>query len=553
MKKIISVVSIFVLLSGCKGQSGQNSFIQTKKVERPNIVVILADDMGFSDIGSYGGEINTPNLDRLADNGIRYTQFYNTSRCCPTRASLLTGLYPHQTGLGWMTRVDLQQPGYCGELNNQCVTMGEVLQQSGYSTFISGKWHVNKDDECEQDSPRHNWPLHRGFDKFYGILKGASDYFNPDNLYEGDTLIAPGKDYYFTDAVNAKASEFINDHFKANNDKPFFLYLAHIAPHWPIQAKPEDIKKYEGKYMEGWDVLREKRYERMRKMGIITPNTTLSKRTEVIPAWESLSEEKKVEMDKRMAIYAAQITEMDRGIGDVISTLEKQNQLNNTIIVFLSDNGGCMQPISRGVSKEFKDLGSELSFESYGEPWANLSNTPFRNYKKWEHEGGVSSPFIVHWPNGIKEKGGLRNQMTHVIDLMPTLLEVTNANYPKTFGENEILPYDGESLMSTFNSDNQHSRALYFEHNGNRGMREGDWKLASLTQNKFPYHKEWELYNLKDDRSEIINLASKYPEKVQEMETKWNTWATRTNVFPLDGRGWNDRINNPGAVQKTKK
>lgn len=517
---------------------------------KPNIVLILADDLGFSDIGSFGGEIQTPNLDKLAEDGIRYTQFYNTSRCCPTRASLLTGLYPHQTGLGWMTKVDLQQPGYIGELNNQNVTIGEVLKQSGYSTYISGKWHVNKDDECDQDSPRHNWPLHRGFDKFYGILKGASDYFNPDNLYHGDTLIKPNKDYYFTDAVNDYGRKFINDHYETNSDKPFFLYLAHIAPHWPIQAKPEDIKKYEGKYMEGWDLLREKRFRRMQELGIISPSTTLSKRTGVIPAWNSLSQEKKVEMDKRMAIYAAQIDIMDQGIGKIVQTLKDQNQLDNTIIIFLSDNGGCMQPISRGLSKEIKDFGTEKSFESYGEPWANLSNTPFRNYKKWEHEGGVSSPLIVHWPNGISDKGGLRNQMSHVIDVMPTLLELANAAYPNTFKNNVILPLEGESLVTTFNKDTQHSRAIYFEHNSNRGMREGDWKLVSLAKKSFPYHKEWELYNLKEDRSEITNLAVKYPNKVKELSIKWNTWASRTNVLPLDGRGWNERINNPSGVQK---
>ena len=315
ISKFILVV-VFISFISCKEKTRVKTINPSD--DRPNIVLILADDMGFSDIGSYGSEIETPNLDKLADNGLRYTQFYNTSRCCPTRASLLTGLYAHQTGLGWMTRVDHKQPGYRGELNNQCVTLGEVLKNAGYSTYISGKWHVNKDDECEQDSPKHNWPLHRGFDKYFGILKGASDYFNPDNLYAGDTHIQPDDNFYFTDAVNDHASKFINEHFESKNEEPFFLYMAHIAPHWPIQAKPEDIKKYEGTYMKGWDKLREERYDRMLELGVIKSNAELSERTPVISDWDNLSREEKIEMDKRMAIYAAQIDIMDQGIGRVI-------------------------------------------------------------------------------------------------------------------------------------------------------------------------------------------------------------------------------------------
>ncbi len=549
ISKFILVV-VFISFISCKEKNRVKNIKPTN--DRPNIVLILADDMGFSDIGSYGSEIETPNLDKLADNGLRYTQFYNTSRCCPTRASLLTGLYAHQTGLGWMTRVDHKQPGYRGELNNQCVTLGEVLKNAGYSTYISGKWHVNKDDECEQDSPKHNWPLHRGFDKFFGILKGASDYFNPDNLYEGDTHIQPDDNFYFTDAVNDHASKFIDEHFESKNNKPFFLYMAHIAPHWPIQAKPEDIKKYEGTYMKGWDKLREERYDRMLELGIIKSSAKLSDRTPVISDWNNLSREEKIEMDKRMAIYAAQIDIMDQGIGRVIETLKKQEQFDNTMIIFLSDNGGCMQPISRGESNAIGDFGTEKSFESYGEPWANVSNTPFRNYKKWEHEGGVATPLIIHWPEGFKAKGELRDQTGHVIDFMPTLLEIANIDYPKVFGDHKIIPFEGESLVATFDSNSQHPRTIYFEHIGNRGMREGDWKLVSLTKNIFPYHKEWELYNLKKDRSETINLALKYPEKVKELETKWNVWAERTNVLPLDGRGWNKRIANPTGVQKVE-
>ncbi len=535
-----------VTLNSCR--SDVEKKVKSEKETRPNIVLIMADDMGYSDLGCYGSEINTPNLDRLAKNGLRYTQFYNTSRCCPTRASLLTGLYPHQTGLGWMTRLDLGKPGYTGQLNDQCVTLGEVLKQAGYSTYISGKWHVNKDDECEQDSPIHNWPLHRGFDRFFGMLKGSTDYFKPENLYTDDTKIQPGKDFYFTDAINDHASQFIREHYSAGKKNPFFLYVAQVAPHWPLHAKPEDIVKYQGKYMEGWAKTRQKRYEKMLKLGVIPSNTRLSEPEDRVLDWDSLSEEKKIDMDKRMAVFAAQVDAIDQGIGRIIKTLEDQGQLENTLIIFLSDNGSSSLSVSR-KSKTLEDLGTQKSYESYGVSWTNVSNTPMRYYKLYEHEGGISTPLIVHWPKGIQAKGELRHQMGHVIDFMPTFLEVAHAAYPKTFKDKSILPPEGESLVPTFKADQINDRTLFFEHVANRGVREGNWKLVSLGKYEFPYTSDWELYNLKEDRSETNNLASKYPEKVKDLEKKWNAWATRTRVFPLDGRSWDGKISDPTGVQ----
>ena len=547
-KRTLYLVSIFllILLSSCKGK---NKKTRPKQPSRPNIVLIMADDMGFSDLGCYGSEIQTPNLDKLAENGLRYTQFYNTSRCCPTRASLLTGLYAHQTGLGWMTRLDQKKPGYRGQLNNRCVTLGEVLQQAGYKTYISGKWHVNKDDECEQDSPKHNWPLHRGFDKFYGILKGATDYFKPTNLYDGDTKIEPSDDFYFTDAINNKASQFINEHYQENKDKPFFLYVAEVAPHWPLHAKPEDIKKYLGKYKQGWSATRQKRYERMLELGVIPPNTKLSKPDSKVLDWNKLSPEQKADMDKRMAIFAAQIDAMDQGIGRIVNTLKKHRQLENTLLIFLSDNGSSSLNVHR-KSRKFEDLGTQKSFESYGPSWANMSNAPNKYYKLYEHQGGVATPLIIHWPNGIKAKNEWRNQVGHVIDFMPTFLEVANATYPKTYKKNTILPFEGESLVSSFNSDKTHKRTLFFEHVANRAVRDGNWKLVSLGTQHFPFTSDWELYNLKEDRSETNNLTVKYPDKVKELAKKWENWAKRCNVFPLDGRAWNDRIANPTTVRE---
>ena len=536
MKKVLPLILILFLLVSCKQEKSVDN-----KNERPNIIVIMADDMGYSDIGCYGSEIKTPNLDKLAENGLRYKQFYNTSRCCPTRASLLTGLYAHQTGLGWMTRVDMKEPGYRGEISNNTVTLAEVLKPAGYSTYMVGKWHVNKDDECEQDSPKHNWPLHRGFDKFYGILKGASDYFNPDNLYDGDKHIQPDEDFYFTDAISDKACEYIDEHSKSKNN-PFFLYVAHIAPHWPIQAKDADIEKYEGKYLNGWENTRAKRYEQMKALGIIDENVKLSEKKKSIKDWKTLTANEKKEQDRRMAVYAAQVDNLDQNVGKIIKTLKKDGLLENTVEFFFSDNGGCNLPVSRGESKKTEDIGTPKSFESYGEPWANVSNTPFRMFKKWEHEGGISSPLIVHWPKGIKAEGELRNQVAHVIDLMPTLLELSGAKYPSEYKDNKIIPYEGESLVSTFDNTDTKPRTLYWEHIANRGMREGNWKIVSLATPKPPYISDWELYDLSEDRSETNNLAYKYPEKVKEMSDKWYAWAKRCNVLPINGMNWFERI-----------
>ncbi len=537
MKKIILLLLLSAFFYSCSSEY-QNTEINN----RPNIIVILADDMGFSDLGCYGSEINTPNIDRLAENGLRYKRFYNTSRCCPTRASLLTGLYAHRTGLGWMTKVDMNEPGYRGEISNKTVTLAEVLKPAGYSTYMVGKWHVNLDKDCAPNGSKHNWPLHRGFDKFYGILKGASDYFNPDNLYNGDKHILPGENFYFTDAISNKACEYIDQHTKTKKN-PFFLYVAHIAPHWPIQAKEDYIKKYEGKYLKGWDKIRAERFGRMKKLGIIDENVVLSPKKKSIKDWDKLSDDEKLNQDKRMAVYAAQIDDLDQGVGKIIKTLKKDGLFENTIIIFLSDNGGCNLPVSRGKSKLTKDIGSPISFESYGEPWANVSNTPFRLFKKWEHEGGISTPLIVHWPEGINARGEFREQIGHVIDLMPTVVELSGAKYPDEFKGNKIIPFEGKSLVPSFYKSVKDERTLYWEHIANRGMREGKWKIVSIASHKPPYIKDWELYNIEEDRAEIHNLANKYPKKIKEMSDKWYVWAKRCNVLPISGMNWFGRIN----------
>ena len=368
-----------------------NSPAQKKENKRPNILLIVTDDMGYSDLGCYGSEISTPNLDSLSANGLRFRQFYNTARCCPTRASLLTGLYAHQAGLGWMTSLDQGFPGYRGEINNSCVTIPEALKNAGYSSYASGKWHINLDANCEQNSPNYNWPKQRGFDRYFGFLKGASDYFNPDYLYSDNNKIKLPEGSYLTDAISDTAVKFIYEH-SLKNSNPFFMYVAYNAPHFPLHAKRSDIEKYRKKYLEGWDKLRKERFEKMKRIGLLSADSKLSPKTEDIEEWESLSSEKKNEMALRMAIYAAQIDCLDQGVGRIVSALKEKGMFENTVIFFVSDNGGCAEPVSKG-SKLIEDLGTTKSYESYGYQWANLSNTPLRIYKRDTHEGGIFNSF----------------------------------------------------------------------------------------------------------------------------------------------------------------
>jgi arylsulfatase len=492
----------------------------------------MADDMGYSDIGCYGGEIQTPNLDNLAKGGLRFTQFYNTARCCPTRASLMTGLYAHQTGMGWMTAANLGYDGYRGDLNNKCVTIAEVLKRAGYRTYMAGKWHLTYDKYW--DGPKHSWPRQRGFDRFYGTISGSGSYFNPKALTRDNTRIkAPAEGYYYTDAISDNAARFITEHNQTRGDEPYFLYVAYTAPHWPLHAKREDIAKYEGKYMKGWDVLRAERHKRMIKMGIVDDAWPLSPQERILKPWSQVAQARKEEMDLRMAIYAAQIDSMDQGIGRIVSAVKKTGKFDNTLILFLSDNGGCHEDIGgeEGV------LGEDSSFASYGRSWANASNTPFRLYKSWVHEGGISTPLIVHWPVRINSGGKLRHQPGHLIDIMATCVDVAGAKYPSRYNGNKITPMEGKSLVPAFDNKPIKREAIYWEHEANRAVRVGNWKLVARGING-----PWELYDLDADRTELNNLAQRYPERAKKLVAMWQRYAERTNVLPLDGRNWDERV-----------
>ena len=488
---------------------------------KPNIIVVLVDDMGVSDIGCYGSEIPTPNLDRLAAGGLRFTQFYNTGRCCPTRASLLTGLYSHQAGIGHMV-ADQGIAGYRGQLNTSCVTMAEVLRPAGYFTAMSGKWHVGQEHGVV--------PWKRGFDRSLnapagGFYQGSSPraklYLNGEELANDDARLP--KNWYSTDLWTDYGLKFIDEARAVQ--KPFFLYLAHNAPHFPLQAPAEDIAKFRGNYKAGWDKLREERYARQKQLGLIDPAWAMSPRADAVKAWDALSAAEQDRFDHIMAVYAACVYHMDLAMGRLVDGLKERGVLDNTLILFMSDNGGNAESGVNG-----RDEGDPTTGPSQwycGESWANLENTPFRRYKHFNHEGGIATPLIAHWPAGIKAKGEFRTQPGHLIDIMATVVDVGGAKYPTQFNGQAIQPMEGRSLVPAFANQAIARDALFWEHEGNAAVRVGDWKLVRQGRNG-----AWELYNLKADRTELHDLAATESARAQELAAKWEAWATRAHVKP---------------------
>ena len=477
---------------------------------QPNLVIVLADDMGYSDLGCYGGEIETPNLDALAAGGLRYTQFYATPRCCPTRASLLTGLYPHQAGVGHMN-ADLGHASYRGVLDPLAPTLAEVLREGGYRTFLAGKWHVGMASD--------RGPLDRGFERFFGLLNGASNHFHPKpdkRLCDGRVAIEPPPDFYSTDAFTDAALGFLRE-AERTEATPFFLYLAYTAPHWPLHAPREVVAKYRGRYRQGWDAVRAARLERMRAAGLVHEDWDLSPRD--ARAWEDLSDEQRDELDLRMAIYAAQVDRMDHNIGRLVAELEALGELEHTLILFLADNGACAEGGELGGGPAEQLETREGYVLSYGRAWANASNTPFRSYKHWVHEGGIASPLIAHWPAGIEPReDNLVADPCHLPDLMASCVELAGIAAPP--------PGEGLSLAATFDGQALPERPLFFEHEGNQAVRRGRWKLVAR------HGGPWELYDLEADRTETRDLATRRPELARELGELWDAWAERVGVQP---------------------
>ncbi len=551
---IILPLAIFF---SCTGSRKSNEV--AKKDTPPNIVLILADDLGYSDIGCYGGEIQTPNLDQLANNGMRFTRFYNTSRCCPTRASLLTGLYNQQAGIGEMT-TDRNAPGYRGYLTEKAVTLAEVLRGAGYHTAMTGKWHVSNTIEIPGNgeqlkwlnhqaahpyfSPVEQYPTSRGFEKYYGNIFGVVDYFDPFSLVNGTTPVeSVPENYYHTDAINDTAVSYIKAF--SREDKPFFIYVAQTAPHWPLQALPEDIKKYEDIYTVGWDAIREARYKRMVEKGIVDPaKAPLSPRIKNELSWENNPDK---DWDARaMAVHAAMIDRMDQGIGRIINALKETGKLDNTIIVFLSDNGAspenCMQygpgfdrPGETRTGQQIhypvnKDVlpGPETSFSSIGERWANVANTPYRYAKEQSYEGGIRTPMIAYWPKGIKKTGVLTDHLGHVMDFMATFVEIAHAKYPATYNGHTITPTSGISLFPVLEGQKEvvHN-SLFNEHFRARYARDAEWKLVSLSGDT-----TWHLYKINQDETELNDLSARHPDVVSRFANEWRQWANANQVFP---------------------
>ena len=518
-------------------------------MQRPNIVLILNDDMGYSDLGCYGGEVQTPNLDRLAANGIRFSQFYNTARCSPSRASLLTGLHPHQTGIGVLT-YDMGPEGYAGDLNRRCVTIAEALKPAGYRSYLSGKWHVANNLRQPTDS----WPLQRGFDEFYGTIIGAGSFYDPNTLTRGNENIeheakAPG--FFYTDAISDNAVGFIRRHRRDHGDQPFFQYVAYTAPHWPLHAHDEDIGRYRGRFDAGWDQLREERLARLVASGILREGWPLSGRDPTQPAWD-LAKHKEWLL-RCMEVYAAQIDRMDQGIGRILHALEDEGQLENTLVIFLADNGACAEDIPDDltvdelvnrlmIAKENTRSGEpvhfgndpqvmpgpENTYQSYGRAWANLSNSPFRLYKHWIHEGGISTPLIVHWPEGITQRNAIRHTPGYLPDIMATILDATGTPYPQQWAGHAIEPLEGTSLLPVLQRELASRPAMFWEHEGNAAVRIGAWKLVR----KYP--EPWELYDMEADRTELNDVAARHPERVNDMVAQYEAWAKRCGVIPRE-------------------
>lgn len=511
---------------------------------RPNVLVILADDLGFSDIGCYGSEIDTPALDRLARGGVRMTQFYNTARCSPARASLLTGLHPHQTGVGVLVG-DERPLGYAGRLGEGSATLAEVLAPAGYGTLMAGKWHLT-DALTEPDGA---WPLQRGFERFHGILAGSATYYHPFSLHHGlDPVVEFAPDYHLTSDIGRAAAEQIAEHCRDRPQDPFLSYVAFTAPHWPLHATEEEIAAHEGKYDCGWDELRRRRLARQVELGIVAEATVLSERDTEVPAWDEAADHEW--QARRMAVYAAQVTAMDRAIARIVATLEEHGELDNTLIMFLADNGGCAEELPwmwaderPGFKKSIPtrtpagarvrvgndprtDPGPADTFASYGLPWANVSNTPFREYKHWVHEGGIATPMIIHWPAGLAGRGSLDHVPHQLPDVMATVLDVTGAAYPGVRDGHTVPPCEGRSMLPDLRGEvPTEDQDLFFEHEGNCGLRRGRWKLVRK------HGGSWELYDMDLDRIEANDVAMQHPERVVEMATAYQRWADRCGVL----------------------
>jgi arylsulfatase len=496
---------------------------------RPDVVIFLADDLGYSDIGSYGGEIQTPALDALAAAGLRFTQFYVTPRCSPTRAALLTGRDPHRVGFGHLPDLASSSPAYAGVLPADVPTLAELLREAGYATWMSGKWHLSREGRDDGTGP-----VARGFERFFGVIQGASDYWDA-SLLEGDGAEAYASDaaFHLTDAIGFEAARFVREHATRAGDEPFFLYVAFTAPHWPLHAHPEDMARYEHVYERGWDIWRAYRMQGLERLGIADDTWGLSERDPRVPSWYEIDDE--AWQAARMRAYAAMVDRMDRAVEEVVAALRDTSRLDDTLILFLSDNGASAEELSLRDARLRRVLGLWTpehygnqpgvapgladTFQSYGPNWSAVSNAPFLGNKADLHEGGISSPLVVHWPGGLaSEPGALERSPAQVVDILPTLLELAGAPTPPGLS--------GESLAPLLRGEARERGPMFWEHEGNRAVRDGRWKLVA------PWRGPWELYDLRRDRTEKNDVAWVYPREAKRLAALWDAWAEEAGVVP---------------------
>lgn len=539
MRSMLLCLAVLGVASSSYAQPGAGAVTR----ERPNILILVADDLGFSDLDCYGAEvIEAANLSALSKQGTRFTQFYSAGRGCPTRASLLTGLYAHQTDVGHMM-IDFQMPGYRGNLNRECATLAEILGSAGYQTFMAGKWHLTR--HVDERAPNYNWPRQRGFDHFFGTILGAGNYFEPATLTRGNEFIGQKEnaDFYYTEAIGQEAVSMLDK--AVENPAPFFMYVPFTAPHWPLHARQLLVDAYRGKFYMGWDELRLKRHQRMIDMGIVHRYWKLSPRDpRVLPWFDAPFKEWH---ERRMEVYAAQVQSMDQAVGKILEKVKQLGREQNTLVMFLSDNGAGAEEIlpdwtgshipkktSKGVAVRVGNdpqtmPGDEATYQSYGVPWANVSNTPFRSYKGSCYEGGIAVPLIVRWPAVIRPTlatGDLTREVAHIIDLAATLYDVAGVAYPKVYSGHPINPLEGTSLLPALLGKEMPLRPLFFEHEGNRAVRYGKWKLVAATGGS------WELYDMNADRTETADVAGQNSAVVEKMVALYDEWAKRVGVQP---------------------
>jgi arylsulfatase A-like enzyme len=528
--------------------------------DAPNILVILIDDLGYSDVGCYGSEIRTPNVDGLAARGLRYTNFHVTPMCSPTRSSLLTGLNAHRAGVGHVAHSDSGFPGYAMELTEDAATAAEIFRDAGWSTFMAGKWHLAKDSDLSAAGPRHSWPCQRGFERFYGILDGFTNLHHPHRLLQDNSVVEIDQypdGYFLTDDLTDRVISWWQELRASHPRKPWFTYLAHPAVHAPLHAKPDDIERYRGAYEAGWDDLRARRFARQQELGIVEPETQVAPRNteegDDVRPWDVLSDDERRLFARHMEVYAAAVDGVDQSIGRLLAALDDLGQRDNTIIVFTSDNGASREGEEAGTSGYYVHLlgqpdvdadlaridllGGPQTMPHYPRGWAMAGNTPFRLYKINTHAGGHRVPFVLSWPRGVDAQGELRRQYAHVVDLLPTLLDLTGVEAPSERHGRPLIPMAGTSFGATLadpGHDSTRTEQVY-EMAGHRGYYRQGWEVVTRHRPLTPFDDdEWELYDLVADPTELADLAAEHPERVAELAAAWEAAAHAEQIYPLD-------------------